>query len=174
MTLGRAALRREVEQLGHQRHAGHAVDHRVVHLGDQPDPAVGQALDDVHLPWGLLKIERAPHHLGRLGAQLHLAARGRQGDPVQVVVEVEGGIVDPAGVIEPERDRHQAAPEREQRGHPVGQHGPDGLEGVATRSRHRVEDADVRHLHRGEGRVGVDEHRVYAGHSLHGSSSTSW
>jgi hypothetical protein len=34
----------------HQPHRGHAVDQGVVHLAVDPDPAVAQALDDVHLP----------------------------------------------------------------------------------------------------------------------------
>ncbi len=41
---------REVEQVGHQVGAGHAVDGRVVHLGDEPDLAVIEAFDEVQLP----------------------------------------------------------------------------------------------------------------------------
>ena len=50
-----AALGGQVEQLGQHLGAGHAVDDGVVHLGDQPDPAVRHPLDDVHLPGRLLR-----------------------------------------------------------------------------------------------------------------------
>ena len=89
----RAALGGEVEELGQELCPGHAVDDGVVHLGDQPDHPVGHALDDVHLPRRLLRRERAAHHLGDRGPELGVAPGRGQRDPVQVIGQVELGIV---------------------------------------------------------------------------------
>jgi hypothetical protein len=46
------------EQRRHERHARDAVHQRVVHLGDDRDLAIGNLLDDVHLPQRQAAIER--------------------------------------------------------------------------------------------------------------------
>ncbi len=162
-----AALGRDVQQMGQHLGTGHTVDDGVVHLGDQPDFAARQPLDNVHLPGGLRGNEGSSHHLGDLRVELVLAAGGREGGPIQVVRQVEVGVVHPARVVETQWHGHKPAPEwwqaRNSRLEQVG----DPLEGVATVGRRRVEDAGVRNLHRGLRSVGVDEHRVDAGHSLH-------
>ena len=141
-------------------------------FGDQPDLAAGHALHDVHLPRRLLRRERTTHHLGHLGPELGIAARRRQRDAVQMVGQVEIGVVDPARVVQPERDRHEAAPERLERRDPRLQHRGDALEAVAAGDRGGIEDAGVGDLHRCVRGVRVDEHRIDAGHPLHRRIST--
>ncbi len=107
----RGRLGVEVEEVDHQLGARHAVDRAVVHLGDDADVAVGQALDHVELPQravrssGVLAI-----CAGQLG-QLLVAAGGGDADAADVVVEVEVGVLDPDRVVEPERHLHHPAPE---------------------------------------------------------------
>ena len=62
--------------------------------------------------------QRAAHHLGDLGPELGVAARGRERDPVQMVGQVEVGVVHPARVVQAEGDGHEPAPERLQRRDP--------------------------------------------------------
>ena len=164
---GRAAFGGEVEQLRHQRGAGHAVDHRVVHLGDEADPAVGQVLDDVHLPRGLVGLERSAHDLGHHLGELLVTTGCGQRNPEEVVGEVEVGVVHPARVVEAEGHRHEPAPEGRQGRNAFDQHVTHPFERVAALGRGRVEDAGVGDLHRGLRCVGVDEHRIDAAQSLH-------
>src|SRR5581483_5956573 len=82
-------------------------DRRVVHLGDDADVAVLEALDDVDLPERPAPVELpAGDVAGQLG-QLVIATGGRRGDAPQVVVEVEVGILDPHRVVQIEGNRRQ-------------------------------------------------------------------
>ena len=105
----------QVEQLGQHLGAGHTVDDRMVHLGDEPDHAVGDSLDDVHLPGRLSRREGAAHHLGDLGPEFGIATRSRERHAAQMVGQVEVGVVHPTRVVQSERDGHEPAAERLQR-----------------------------------------------------------
>ena len=72
-----------------------AVHHRMVDLGDQREPVVGQAVDHVELPQRPAAVELAGLDPGDQLAQLGVAARLRQGAVPHVVAEVEVGVVDP-------------------------------------------------------------------------------
>jgi len=168
----RAAFRGQVEKLGQHLGAGDAVDDGVVDLGDEPDHAFGHALDDVHLPRRLLRGERTPHHLGHHGPEFGVAPRCRDCDSVEMVGQVEVGIVDPTWMIQSERDGHEPTPERLQGRYAGLQDAGDALEAVAARQRRGIEDADVGNLHRRLRGVGVDEHWIDAGHPLHVYFST--
>ena len=162
-----SALGREVQQLRQHLGAGHAVDDGMVHLRDQPDLPAGEPLNHVHLPWRLPGCEGTAHHLGDKCRELGLATGRRERGAVKVVVQLELRVVHPARVIETQRDGHEPTSEGGQCGDPRREQIGDAFEGVATFCGGRVEDAGVRDLHRGLRRVGVDEHRVDAGHSLH-------
>ena len=168
----RTPLGSQVEQLGQHLRAGHAVDDGVVHLGDQPDHPVCHALNDVHLPRRLLRRERAAHHIGDRGPELGVPPGRGQRDPVQMIGQVEFGIIHPARVIQSEGDGHEPAPERLKTRNPRLEDAPHPFEAVAPVEGRWIEHAGVGDLHRRLRRVGVDEHRVDAGHSLHRHFST--
>ena len=65
-----AGARLEVEQLHHQLGPGRAVEHGMVELHDHPGTAVGQPLDDVHLPQRPMAVERAGQHVGGDGLEV--------------------------------------------------------------------------------------------------------
>ena len=92
--------------------AGDAVDRRVVHLGDEADLAVVEALDEPQLPQRPAAVERAAGDVADDLGQLVHRARRRHGDAVEVGVEVEVGVLDPHRMAEVERHRHQPAAER--------------------------------------------------------------
>ena len=88
------------------------VGQRVVDLAEHRDPAVGQALDEVHLPQRLAAVQRrAGDPADRL---VELAATARAVDPVRtdVVVEVDLAVLPPHRVVELERDVDELVAER--------------------------------------------------------------
>ena len=72
-----------------------AVDHRVVGLGDDREPALGQPLDQVHLPQRAGAVERARHQPGDQLGELLVGARPGQRGAAHVVGDVEVLVVDP-------------------------------------------------------------------------------
>ena len=143
----------------------------MVHLGDEGDLAVLEALDDPHLPQGPVAVELAADDVGREIAQLaHAAGRG-EGGPPQVVVDVELRIVDPHGVAEAQRHLDEAALEDGGQGDAVVDQLADAAEGVATGHRRGVEDRCDRHVHVQGRCLHVQEARVeaaqpFGGHRL--------
>jgi hypothetical protein len=72
---------------------------------------------------------------------LLLGPAGRQRELTDVEVEVEVGIVQPVGVVEPERDLDQPPAQRRQQGQPLFHQAVDVLEGELPARRGRgVED----------------------------------
>ena len=174
--LRRARLRRiqhpalgvEVEEVDHQLGTRDAVDGAVVHLGDDTDVAVGQALHDVELPERAAPVERGAGDLrGHLG-QLPMPAGARGSDATDVVVEVEVRILDPDRVVQAERHRHDAAPERRHQVQPRLDEVLDRLEVVAALHRRRIEDRGHGDVHVHARRLEVQKGRVKARKSLHG------
>ncbi len=96
------------EHHGEQIDAGDAVDHCMVHLGDDGEaiPAL-QALDYPHLPERPRAVELLRHDAGRQPLELAFVSGARQRAVAHVVLDVEMLIVDP----------HRAAFERREREH---------------------------------------------------------
>src|SRR4029453_17935339 len=108
----RGRMRLEGEDLGHQVDAQHAVDRRVVHLGDDGDVTVLETLDDPQLPQRAAPIEWTPGDLGRqLGELVEAPRRGYRGPPA-VIVEIEVGVLDPARAVDAEGHLDATPPER--------------------------------------------------------------
>ena len=104
--LGRAASRAapararggsgvEVEQHGHDVHAGDPVDERVVGLADQREAAVAHRVDEPDLPQRLVAVELLGEHAAGERAQLVLARGRGQRRVAHVVADVEVRVVDP-------------------------------------------------------------------------------
>ena len=141
-------------------------------LAISPTMPLGHPLDDVHLPGRLSRRERTAHDLGHLGPEFGIATRSRERDAVQMVGQVELGVVHPARMVQSQRNGHEPAPERLQRRDARPEHGRHALEAVAAGERRGIEEARVGDLHRCLRCVGVDEHRIDAGHPLHMRFST--
>jgi acetyl esterase/lipase len=175
--LGRARLGRvedpasrlHVEEVDHQLCAGDAVHGAVVHLRDDADVAVRQALDDVELPQRAAPVERRAGDLGGQLGELLVSPRARGPDAADVVVEVEVRVLHPDRVVEPEGHLHDPTPERR---HQV-QAGLDEVldlgELIAPGHRRRVEDGRHGHVHVHARRLEVQEGGVEAGESFHGA-----
>ena len=95
------AVEHQHEQLG----PGGAVDGGVVHLGEDGEAVVGQALDDVALPQRPAPVERTADDAGHELGDLLVAPGRRHRGVAHVEVEVEVGVVDPVRVVEVERAR---------------------------------------------------------------------
>ena len=165
--VGRVGL--QVEQYAEELGARDTVDCAVVHLGDQGDLPVLQALDDPHLPQGPIAVQLAADDVRGEVAELADAARCRECGPPQVVVDVEIGVVDPDGVAEPHRHLHQTALEDGSEGDAVADQLADAPERVAPRHRGRVEHGRHRHVHVQGGRLhiqkaGVKPAEAFGGH----------
>jgi hypothetical protein len=118
-----------------------------MHLGQHRHPALGEAVDQVQLPQRMGSIERPREDpRDRLG-QLAVVARRRHRALTDVEVDVEVGVVDPVGVIEPERHLDELAPERRQQVQPAADDPADvrDLDG-ASRGRRGVEDREAAHV----------------------------
>jgi hypothetical protein len=79
---------------------------------DREDGTAGEALDHVNLPPRAPPVEILGGELRCEVGELALVARRRDRDVTQVVVEVEIGVLDPVGMVEPERHAHETATER--------------------------------------------------------------
>jgi hypothetical protein len=88
-----------------------AVDQGVVHAFEQADPATGEAGGEVKLPGRVVQVEETGVGLLRRPAERVVVAGWWQRDLVDVAGDVEVGIVDPAGPVEPRGARHDALAE---------------------------------------------------------------
>jgi hypothetical protein len=145
----------------------------VVDLGQQPQAAVGQPVDEIGLPQGPRAVERAGEDARHLLGQLLVARRRRQRELAHVVLEIEVRVVDPVGVVEPERDRLQPPAERRQQGQALGDEGEDIAElersGGTCGGIEDGQAADVTGLAR---ILESEELRVEAGELAHGRQPT--
>jgi hypothetical protein len=87
--------RLEVEKHRRDVHARHAVDQRVVGLGDQGEAVVLEALHEPDLPERLRPVEPLREDTADELAQLRIGPGPGEGGMADVVVEVEARIVDP-------------------------------------------------------------------------------
>ena len=83
-----------------------------MHLGHQRRALPFQALDQVHLPERSVRVELAAHDPGHEGVELGPSSGRGQAGPRQMVVEIEFRVVDPHGVVQPERHPQRSLPQR--------------------------------------------------------------
>lgn len=79
----------------HHAHASHAIHQAVVHLEVKRETPVGQAFDEAALPQRSIAVEQGRVQLRHQDQQFADAARTRQGQVPQVVVEIEFLILVP-------------------------------------------------------------------------------
>jgi len=162
-TLGNHVVERR-----HDLGAAGAVDRRVVHLGDHPDPVVLEALDHPDLPQRASTVERDRCDAGCEFGQLPTASGSWSVHAMNVEVDVEVGVLDPDRMVEVERDVHQPASKRSDQVHALEDQLTDGLEGVAAGHGLGIEDRRHRHVHVGVGRFEVREGGVDPRQTFHG------
>ena len=80
-----------------------SVCQRVMHLLDQPDRSVGQALDEHQLPQRMPAIERQHRHFTCQVIELRFVARGIDADHSHVVRQIEVLVIDPHRSTKSER-----------------------------------------------------------------------
>jgi hypothetical protein len=84
----------------------------VVHLGEQRDAAITEAVDHVQLPQGVRAVERSRDEARDLVAELAVVARRGKRELPNMELEVECSVLDPVRVIDAERDGSQAPAKR--------------------------------------------------------------
>ncbi len=106
----RVVLRRPAVQRAHQLDGAETVGRAVVRLDDVARPAVGEALDEEHLPQRPVPVERRGRELADDVEELPHRAGGVEADPPQVPVDVHAPRRSPsAGHRRPVRARPPAA-----------------------------------------------------------------
>ncbi len=153
-----------VDDVAEQRVGGHAVGQRVVHLADDRRTAALEPAAQVQLPQRVVAVERGAGDL----ADQPLQVGHRAGAPdlvvAEVVVAVDRALGHPDRVVEPQRHRHHASPQRRQLAEP----GVDAVaEPVEGEPRVGLEHRDLQGVHVHGGRLHVEEAGVGAVHPLH-------
>jgi hypothetical protein len=162
---------REVEHDLRDVDARDPVDHRVVGLRDQREPAVREALDHPHLPQRPGAVELLGEDPAGEAQELLVGARPRQGRVADVVLEVEHRVVDPQGPAAARgRDLELLAVAR----HEVQAH-PQRVEELVERRRRAFEAGQRADVHVRVGALLVQERRVDRGEAVevllrHGAS----
>ncbi len=163
-----AGIRVLAERALHEPQRRDAVDHRVVDLGVDRDPAVLQALDDVHLPQRSVPVQQRAvpprRQLQQLADPARAAAR-RSG--------VRGGRSRSSRRTSTARAHRLARPLAEQRRDVVGlpvriEHVPRELRTRPVRRHEQLQPAD---MHRMVPILCQQEHRVRRRHERHRQSS---
>jgi hypothetical protein len=104
-------------------------------------------VDEVQLPQRPRAVERARDDPRHLLGELFVTARGGQGELAHVEVEVEVDVVDPVGIVEPERHLGRTPAQGRQQRQPLGQKQLDVLDRqLAPRRGRRVEDGQAGHM----------------------------
>ena len=117
-----------VEQDAEDLGARGPVDGGVMELGQHRDATVAEAVDQVELPERMGAVQRAGDEPRDLLGQHPLVAGRGQRELADVEVEVEVRVVDPVGVVDPERHLGQAPAKRRQQVQPRGDQLGDRLE----------------------------------------------
>jgi hypothetical protein len=150
-----------------QRHAGLAVDARVVHLAVQRHLAALQALDDVQLPQRPAAVhQRRVQSADELLQPLE-AAGPRQDDMADVVVDVQVVVVHPNRVGQVEGHQRELALERADEVQPRRQVGLGILVEIACVALRQVEHGQAADVHRHLRRLEVQERGVHAAEVVH-------
>ena len=92
-----------------------------MNLREQPHASVLETVDQVELPQRLGAVERAREDPSDLLGELRIRGRRGQRQLAHVVLQVEVRVVDPVGVVEPERNLGEAPAQRGQQRQPVDQ-----------------------------------------------------
>ena len=163
--IGRVGL--EIEEHGGQLAARHAVDDRVVHLGQDRDLAIGQAVDHPHLPQRDVPVELVADQVADEVAELLGPAGRGHPDVADVVADVEVGVLDPTRPIEAERHLDELPPELGDEGQPAGDALLEAVGAEPPGCLGRVDEQHRRHVHVPGGRLPVQEGCVDAAHPLH-------
>jgi hypothetical protein len=140
----------EAQQLGQERGPGDAVDHRVVHLGDQREAAIAQALDDPRLPQRVIAIEALAEQPAGQRVELRGVAGRRQAGVADVVVEDEALVVDPHRLADHRHPHHPL---------PVARQAGDRRRDVRAHTRRVDRAARVDQVTAGEHAHRADRHR---------------
>ena len=161
----------QVEQRGHQVATGGTVHHRVVDLGHQGDGPVGEAVGQPRLPQRAVAAEGAAAHLAHELLELVAARVGAEVATVEVVVELEVGILDPSGMVEPSGHRDHTAPERRDEMQPLGEQGGQPLrwQGARRPDLGRVEDEHADDVQVHGRRLHLEESGIHPLHPFHHS-----
>ena len=138
-------------------------------LGHAGDETSLEALDDVDFPQRPGAVEGLAEHVGGVARQLGRVAGRWQGTPVQVMVDVEVGILDPPGVVEAPRYRYEPPAKRRQEVQALQDDPAQSLvgRGRPRRGGRRIDDGDRAHLEQVGRRFQRKEHRVNATEPLH-------
>ncbi len=139
-----------------------------MHLGEDRDLAVGEALDDVHLPERTRPVQRdAGEVAGHLG-QLAVAAGRRHGHAVHVPVDVELVVGDPDREVDATRNRLELAVEHRDALDPVGELLLERLEVIAAGDGRWIDGDDPAHVHELRAALEVEEAGIQSAESIHG------
>ena len=133
-------------------------------LADDGEVAVGQALDQVHLPQGPAPVERPAHEARHELVQLVARAGLRQRRPAHVVRDVEALVVDPDRTRHAERHVADALAVPGHVGDALLDQAHEAL--VVETARRRGEDGDPAGVHRRAGGLHEQEGGVEGGHAI--------
>ena len=137
---------------------GDPVDHRVVGLGEDGEPVVLEALDEVHLPQRAGPVQRPAHDPRDQVVELVVGTRARQRRAAHVVGHVEVLVVDPDRVGEVAGHPAHALAVARDEGDPVADQPDEAL--VVEPALGHLEDRHAAHVHRGGRLLHVQEGHV--------------
>ena len=173
--LGRRGGRRvrgQVEELAQQVGPGDPVDGGVVHLDQQGDVVVRQAVDQQHLPQRSVPAQLGAGELTGQDGQLAVVARRVQVDAAQVAPDVEFGVVGPVGPAQVEGHADQASAHGADGRQALLEQAHDGVVGVSRPHGGGVQHEEAADVHVHRRRLAGQEHRVQAAQLLHGSDTS--
>jgi hypothetical protein len=163
-----AALGGQVQEQSQDLGAGEPVDQRVVDLREHRRVARLETVDQVQLPQRPRPIERAREDPRHLLGKLLVVPRRDQRELADVEVQVEVLVVEPVGVVQPERDLHEPPAHRREQRQPLCQERLDvGAGDRAARAGRRVEDRQPAHVPGLARRLEREELRVQARELTH-------
>ena len=139
-----------------------------MHLGEDREAVVGQALDHVALPQRAAPVEGPADDAGHELADLLVAARRRHRGVAHVEVEVEARVVHPVRVVEPEGDVAEPPAQRLEEVQPTLDLVPPGRERLVVRVVGPLVDRQARDVPELRRRLHVEERGVETGQLLHG------
>ena len=160
-----------IEHERQQLDPGRPVDGRVVDGRQDGEALVGETLDHVGQPQRPRAIERPRDDARDDLGELVVAPGRRDGRVAHVEVQIEVGVLDPVGMVEPERDLDQAPAQRLEEVQALLElRAPRRVGVIAGRVRPRV-DRQPRDVSELRTRLEMQERRVQSRELLHGPPS---
>jgi hypothetical protein len=144
----------------------HPVREHVMHFVDDGNSVVRQTFCDVHLPQGVVPVQRRTRDLADQLVEFTTATRRGDPRPSNVIVHVDLGVLDPHRVVELPGDVDELIAQRGQCVQ-ARQGGPAEQVEVVTFDVRYIEHADLEGVHVDLGRLAVQHHRVHAVQSPH-------